>query len=189
VAPNGAAHHERHFIVVARFVPKKNLMCAIEAYRLYAEGVFRPRRLVICGSGVLEPDIKAAVASAGLSDKVDFLGFVQSDGVSKALGSALALLLPSIEEQFGNVVIEAQALGVPVIISDNCGARDEMVRTAVNGFVVEPDNPAGYAFFMKMLADDEALWRKMSERAPEFARLGDVRRFADAAINLMMRCP
>ena len=44
-------------------------------------------------------------------------------------GSSLALLLPSIEEQFGNVVPEAQGTGLPVILSDNCGSRDVLVRS------------------------------------------------------------
>ena len=64
------------------------------------------------------------------------------------LRKSLALILPSTEEQFGFVVLEALALGIPVIVSENVGARDLHVRTGVNGFIFEPDNEKGLAFFM-----------------------------------------
>ncbi len=100
------------------------------------------------------------------------------------LGKTLALLLVSAQEQFGNVVIEAQALGAPVIVSDNCGARDMLVRNGVNGFVVEPDNPAGLAYFMGLLDRDEALWRRMALASEPFAALGDAAHFARAVAAL-----
>lgn len=183
-APGGLDHAERHFVCVARFVPKKNLHALIEAYALYAGGVETPRRLHLCGSGALEEALREQVAALGLEGRVIFEGFLQSDAVARLLGRSLALLLPSLEEQFGNVVIEAQALGLPVILSDNCGARDKLVRSAVNGFVVEPDNPEGMAWFMRALDADPALWRRLSEGAAASAALGDAPRFAEAVRRL-----
>jgi glycosyltransferase involved in cell wall biosynthesis len=89
----------------------------------------------------------------------------------------LALILPSVEEQFGNVVIEAQATGLPVLISDVCGAWDQMVQSGVNGFVFEPDNSIGLAYFMSLLSEDEELWNRMCSAAQEKARAGDVGQF------------
>ena len=103
-----------------------------------------------------------------------------TDGVARILATTLALILPSVEEQFGNVVIEAQAMGLPVILSDVCGARDHLIRTGVNGFVIEPDNPLGLSFFMTMLSEDEELWRRMATAAAEGADKGDVRQFSVA---------
>jgi L-malate glycosyltransferase len=183
-APAGIPFAERHFTIVARFVPKKNLSMALDAYRLYREACTDPRPLHLCGSGALEADLRAKVDALGLGDSVVFRGFLQTDGIAKVLATTLALVLPSIEEQFGNVVIEAQAMGLPVIVSDVCGARDNLVRSGVNGFVVEPDNPAGLAFFMDILGRDEALWRRQSLKAAEFAVLGDVAQFARAAAAL-----
>ncbi len=179
-APGGSDHAERHFICVARFVPKKNLPTLLDAYARYAAGVPAPRRLHLCGSGRMEDQLRAKVAELGLAELVVFEGFLQTDGVARLLGRSLALLLPSVEEQFGNVVIEAQALGVPVILADNCGARDKLVRAAVNGFVVEADNPEGMAWFMRVLDQDRELWRGMAERAAASAALGDTSRFAEA---------
>jgi glycosyltransferase involved in cell wall biosynthesis len=184
-APNGLQHKDRHFTIVARFVPKKNLSMALDAYSLYCASVASPRPLHLCGSGPLEPDLRKKVNDLALGDSVVFHGFVQTEGVCRILASTLALLLPSLEEQFGNVVIEAQAMGVPVILSNNCGACDLLVRSGVNGFVIEPDNPQGMAFFMALLCEDERLWHKMCLSNKFFVEQGDVGRFVEAVANLL----
>ncbi len=187
-APGGAPFAERGFVTIARLVPKKNLAMLVEAFALYRAGG-GDRSLTICGSGPLEAELIAKAQAADIADAIVFTGFVQTDAVSGYLGGAIALLLPSIEEQFGNVVIEAQALGLPVILSDNCGARDRLVRSGVNGFVIEPDNPAGLAFFMTLLAGDAALWTRMATAAGTAAAGGDVDRFAEGVEALLCEQP
>jgi glycosyltransferase involved in cell wall biosynthesis len=184
-APAGAPFADRHFTIVARLVPKKNLSIALEAYSKYCEQVEQPRGLHICGAGPLEAELRRLAEARGLKQLITFHGFVQSDQVSRILATSLALLLPSTEEQFGLVVIEALAMGVPVILSDQCGARDALVRSGLNGFVVEPDNPAGFAFFLKLLHTEEKLWCDMCTRATEFAQAGDVAQFARAVTSLV----
>ena len=184
-APAGTPHAERHFTVVARFVPKKNLGMALTAYADYARSGGSPVRLHLCGSGPLEAELRAEVDALQIAHLVTFHGFLQTEAVCRLLATTLALLLPSIEEQFGNVVIEAQAMGVPVILSDNCGARDQLIRTGVNGFVVEPDNPAGMALFMRMLATDRSLWTTMATAAERYVVHGDTADFAKAVARLV----
>lgn len=188
-APGGIPFAARHFSIVARFIPEKNLANAIEAYRLYCAETDNPRDLHLCGSGALERDLRAIVEAAGLADKVHFRGFLQADEICAALGSTLALLFPSKKDTFGAVVIEALAMGVPVIVSENCGARDSLVRTGVNGFIVEPDNIEGLAIFMRMLATDEALWRRMSAAADKFVWNCDVSEFAASVERLIGELP
>ncbi|MCI0468178.1 MAG: glycosyltransferase [Beijerinckiaceae bacterium] len=183
-APGGTPFESRHFTVVARMVPKKNISMVIEAFALYRAQSAMPRQLQLCGSGPLEAQLRSEAAARGLEESVIFRGVLQMEDVCKTLGTTLALLLPSTEEQFGNVVIEAQALGLPVILSDNCGARDMLVRGGVNGFVIEPDNPAGLAFFMGLLDRDESLWRRMSLATRHFAELGDASLFAKSVLSL-----
>jgi glycosyltransferase involved in cell wall biosynthesis len=184
-APGGVAFSDRHFTIVARFVPKKNLAVALEAYSLYFAKSSRPRPLHLCGSGPLEPALRTQAESMVGGHNVIFRGFLQTEGVAVELGATLALLLPSIEEQFGNVVIEAQAMGLPVIISDVCGARDNLVKSGKNGFVVEPDNPEGLAFFMRMIEEDETLWTRFCMEATRSAEFGDVRQFAAACSSIV----
>lgn len=183
-APAGYPFRERHFLSIARLVHKKNHATMLDAFALYARDAASPRRLVLCGSGPLEADIRARVADLGIGSLVDVLGNVPPAQVPTYIGRALALLLPSIEEQFGIVVVEAQAMGLPVILSDNCGSRDRQVQGGVNGFVVEPDNPAGLAAYMRWLDEDEELWTRMSLAATAAAERGDVRHFAASVRDL-----
>ncbi|ACK51720.1 glycosyl transferase group 1 [Methylocella silvestris BL2] len=183
-APDGPPFAARHFTIVSRMVPKKNLSMALNAYALYRAGAAHPRQLHICGSGPLDAELRDEAARLGLSDSVIFRGFLQIDEVCPILGKTLALILPSTQEQFGNVVIEAQAMGLPVIVSENCGARDLLVRSGVNGFVIEPDNPEGLAYFMGLIDSDEALWRRMAIATAPFSTLGDASRFAQAIVDL-----
>ena len=183
-APDGATFSSRHFTVIARFVPKKNLFSILEAFSLYVQQASGPRALHLCGSGPLEPQLREKAKELMIDSHVVFRGLVESAEVSCTLGHSLALILASTEEQFGLVIIEAQALGVPVIISSNCGARDELVRTGINGFLVEPDNPRGIAYFMRLFDENEPLWTRMASAAKKFVPLGDVPRFARACQEL-----
>lgn len=188
-APNGPAFQDRHFTAIARLVPKKNLSMLLSAYRLYRQTVDAPRPLHLCGSGPDEAALRQQADDLGLSEHIVFRGWLQDDVISQTLGQTLALLLPSVEEQFGNVVIEAQAMGLPVILSDNCGARDLLVRSGVNGFVIEPDNPHGMAYFMRLLSEDEALWRQMCDAATASAPQGDVQRFVEGVDAFLAENP
>ncbi len=178
-APEGPAYSDRHFTAIARFVPKKNLSMLLSAYALYRQSVDMPRLLHLCGSGPGEDALRQQAADLGIYEHIVFRGWLQDKAIFQTLGQTLALLLPSVEEQFGNVVIEAQAMGLPVIVSDNCGARDLLVRSGVNGFVIEPDNARGMAYFMRVLSEDEVLWHGMSEEATASAPQGDVQRFVE----------
>ncbi len=174
-APDGAPHADRHFTAIARLVPQKNLAAAIDAYALYRRTCgAKPRELHLCGAGPLEAELKAR--ADGIPGIV-FRGFLQEAEIAKTLAASLALLLPSIEEPFGLVVNEAIALGVPVILSHNCGASDLIVKSAVNGYVVEPDNIEGMAHFMALLDRDAEEWRRLARNARQFRAEADVASF------------
>jgi L-malate glycosyltransferase len=183
-APDGTSFEDRHFTVVARFVPKKNLAAVLTAYACYARSVIRPRALHLCGSGELEGSLREQVQELGVQELVIFRGFIQSPAVARTLANTLALLLVSAEEQFGLVVVEAQAMGVPVIFSPACGASDDLLRSGINGLMVEPDNPLGIAFCMQLMASDEVLWRRLCRGALESTPLGDAARFVSAVVKL-----
>jgi L-malate glycosyltransferase len=100
--------------------------------------------------------------------------------VSALLAGALALVMVSTVEQWGLVVNEAAAFGVPAIVSQAVGARDALVRNLVNGYVVEPQSVAGIARAMALVAGDEAHWRELVAETHARAWLGDTERLADA---------
>lgn len=185
-APDGISFSERDFVIVSRLVEKKNISLAIEAYRLFRQAEQGTmRKLHICGSGPLFHELMSQALETGFGNEICFHGFLQTNDVAKLLGKALALILPSKEEQFGNVIPEAQALGVPCIVSLNCGARDRLIRQFVNGFLVEPDNPHGLSHTMQLLSANMGLWKNMCYAARSTSTRNDVSQFAKGVKRLL----
>ena len=181
LAPGGAPFDGRPFVFVGRFVGKKNLATLVRAFAQYRELCgSAARRLILIGSGEEEPRLRALCGELGVTELVDFPGFLSADAVSRALASALALVLPSREEQWGLVVNEALAFGLPVIVSNEVGSRDLLVRNLLNGFVVESNCPASLARAMQIISSDCETWTEMVGHSNERAWMGDSERLADA---------
>ena len=185
-APDGASYAAREFIFVGRFVDKKNLVELVEGYALYAATAgAAPRRLVLIGAGPEEAAIRARAEALGVTALIDFPGFLGAEAVAQRLSQGLALVLPSAEEQWGLVVNEALAFGLPAIVSPMVGSGDLLIRNLSNGYVIELGAPEGLAAAMTALATDEARWRQMVGASHARAWLGDTERLADAAEALI----
>jgi L-malate glycosyltransferase len=181
IAPLGMPYAKRHFIYVGRFIAKKNLSRLIEGYGLYAARAGpAARRLRLVGSGPLEQDLRNQIFRLGLGDMVEILGFQSSREVSRLLAESLSLILISKVEQWGLVVNEALAVGLPVIVSNQVGSREVLVRNLGNGFVIAHHDTAALCAAMLALTDDEPAWRAMVAGSHERAWLGDADRFAEA---------
>lgn len=185
-APGGDTYSSRNFIFVGRFVDKKNLLGLVEGYALYAkEAGAAARRMVLIGAGPEEPRIRTRAYDLGVSELIDFPGFLGAEAVAQRLSESLALVLPSGEEQWGLVVNEALAFGLPAIVSSAVGSGDLLVRNLMNGYVIELGSPEGLAAAMTGLASDELRWRSMVEASHARAWLGDTERLADAVEALI----
>lgn len=177
---------ERPFVFVGRFVEKKNLYRLIDGYRAYKDLAGQAaRRLVLVGSGELEPDLRQKIAGLGVTGDIDLPGFLGAGEVAQVLAGALALVLVSCEEQWGLVVNEALAVGLPVIASGQVGSCDALVRNLVNGFVVESGSAEAIGRAMYEMAADAGQWQDMAKASRARAWLGDAERLADA-IELLL---
>lgn len=185
-APEGEAFALRDFVFVGRFVDKKNLIELVEGYALYvAAAGSAARRLVLIGSGPEEAAICARADELGVAGMIEFPGFLGAEAVAQRLAKGLALVLPSVEEQWGLVVNEALAFGLPVIVSPAVGSGDLLVRNLINGYVIELNAPQGLAAAMLAMGRDEAAWRQMVAASHARAWLGDTERLADAVEALI----
>lgn len=174
---------QRAFVAVARYVPKKNLAFLIAVYAKFREmDPLSPRRLVLCGGGPLESELRSKAAELGVEEWVDFTGFVGQSSVASYLASALCLLLPSTEEQWGLVVNEALAFSLPVILSSNVGAIDSLAENGGNGFICRPNDKAEWVQALVCMASDEDMWMRMADRSKVLAPLGDVEAFVRGAL-------
>lgn len=178
-------HAERDFLIVARLVEKKNVVFALRAYAAWSAKAAHPRKLRIIGYGPLEPALRELAAQLGIADRVIFMGVADSALVCRTMREALCLILPSTEEQFGFVVVEALALGLPVLVSGNAGAVDVLVDNGVNGWIVDPYRPDALISAMGLLDRDLAVWDAASRAAQASAERGDVRHFVNGLAALL----
>jgi glycosyltransferase involved in cell wall biosynthesis len=100
---------------VGRFDPQKNHRFLVEAFAAAARRDAK-LHLLLVGGGALQEVTRAQVAHEGLSDRVTFAG-IQSD-IPRILTAMDAFVFPSTYEGLGLVIIEAEAAGLPVVVSD-----------------------------------------------------------------------
>lgn len=145
----------RYFLTSSRMIGKKNLFAVLDAYRSYrSSAAMDAWDLVILGDGRLMPSIREAVARDGLTPHVHLPGFRQYADLPTYYGLAGAFVLASTTEQWGLVVNEAMAAGLPVLVSSRCGCSSELVRQGVNGFTFDPATPSELAHRMQEVAAD-----------------------------------
>ncbi|CAA7615427.1 Glycosyl transferase [Candidatus Terasakiella magnetica] len=183
----GLAFGDRPIVVVSRLIGKKNLPGLLDAYALYRRRCGgAARRLEVLGSGPLEAMLRARIARDGI-EGVSFHGFVTQRDLARHLSCALCLVLFSTVEQWGLAVNEAVALKIPVVVSDAVGARDFLVRTEINGAVVEPDNIDGLAAILLRLSCNPELWQAWRDGSQTFTASADTGGFA-ASVAAIIDC-
>lgn len=132
--------HKPYFICLTRFLARKNILNLIEAYRLYRNQI-KPDHawdLVVCGNGQQLKEIKATIKQNKLSACVHLPGFVPYQSLGDWYGLAEALIHPALQEQWGLVINEACAAGLPILCSTTVGARYELVKLDDNGLLFNP---------------------------------------------------
>lgn len=97
--------------------------------------------LTVIGGGDLLESLRQRAQELGVGQRVRFEGVVPIDEIPSRLAGSDLLVLPSRWDGWGLVVNEALAAGVPVIVSDRCGASD-LIREGVNGYVFRSEDAA-----------------------------------------------
>ncbi len=116
-------------LFLGRLVPRKGPMKLLQAAALLAARTdIKPFRVVICGSGPLQPKLEAFITKHNLSDTVELAGFVSEADKPRYYASADIAAFPSRGgESFGIVLLEAMAGGHAVVLAgDNPGYRSVM---------------------------------------------------------------
>ena len=144
--PNNICHFPRplkrpYFLAINRFVSKKNLPLLISAYAQYFQiRGYLAWDLVLSGDGELRPQIEQQIKELGLQKFIHLPGFLQQEELLPYFAHASCFIHASTQEQWGLVVNEAMAAGLPVIVSNRCGCFEDLVIEGVNGFGFDPTN-------------------------------------------------
>lgn len=143
-----------YFFYIGRHQPYKNLHRTIEAFAALPPTLDCQLRIAGPHDRRYTPLLQARAAELGVSDRVQFMGYINDEQLSICLNQALALVFPSLWEGFGIPVLEAMACGTPVITS-NVSSLPEVSGDAA--LAVNPYDIAALTAAMKtVLTDSEA---------------------------------
>lgn len=138
---------------------------------------------LILGDGPeLEP-LRESVRSLGLEEVVECPGFVPRERLEEEMRSSMCLLLPSVREGYGAVVIEAASVGTPTIVTaapDNSAV--ELITPGENGMVVPSHDPDELAAAMLEIAAHRDAWRR---RTSEWFRSNADRISVEASLGIV----
>ena len=113
---------------------------------------------IFTGDGYLRQDLENRAFKMGIKENIIFLGW--RDDAAKIISAYDVFVLPSLNEGMGRVLVEAMALGKPIVAS-NIGGIPDLVIHGKNGFLVPPKNPKELAKYIQILLEDENKREKM----------------------------
>jgi glycogen(starch) synthase len=153
-------------LFVGRLAPQKGVGTLVAAAGLLEDP---SAQVLLVGDGperkALEPESKRI----GIADRVHFVGFLAHERLPAVLVHADLLVLPSIYEELGTVLLEAMQPGLPIVASKTGGIPD-VIEDGVNGLLVPPCNPGALARAIDRLLADRDLARRLSEEARQRAK-------------------
>ncbi len=173
---------EVQIIAVGRLSPEKGFSGLLEAFARLPAG--NRARLILVGDGPLRAELDAQVATLGIGERVTFLGRLPEAETLSAIADSDLLVLSSFMEGLPIVLMEALALGKPVIASQVAGIP-ELVRDGETGLLFAPSDWDGLARALERLVGDRALRQAMGARGPAvMAREFDIAQSATALRDL-----
>ena len=153
----GACNGEVRLLYVGRISREKDLDLLAAAYRrLRHEDL--PVQLFIVGHGPYSEAFAKSLPEA------IFTGYLTGDELATAYASADIFVFPSTTDTFGNVILEAQACGVPVVVSDSGGPK-ELVEDKTNGLITKSHDVEDFACAIRALVTNPALRERMGKSA------------------------
>lgn len=159
-------------LYVGRVSVEKNLPMLTRVWRraaaeLAARGL--AAELVVVGDGPYREAMERELAESGVSATVRFLGFKYGEELRSVYASCHIFVFPSITDTLGQVVMESQAAGMPVIVSDTGGPK-EVVRDGDTGLVLRASNERAWSAAIVGLVEDGERRERMGHEAEAFIR-------------------
>lgn len=165
--------HDTHILLyVGRIEPVKGLFSLIKAIELMKHKnplLYEQLKLIVIGGGRKDCDfarnreilfIQNEIINSRIQDKVLFLGSKVQSELCRYYSAADAVVVPSLYESFGLVVVEALACGTPVLVS-RVGKMTNLVQEGKSGFSFEPNDPMSLAeVIVQFYLNKADLWEK-----------------------------
>ncbi|HEX7786538.1 MAG TPA: glycosyltransferase family 4 protein [Methylomirabilota bacterium] len=148
-------------LCVARMYPRKRVPDLLRAVALLRARI-PDVQVRIVGRGPEWAAVSRLHAEMGLGEAVALLGDLSRERLAEEYANASLFCLPSVQEGFGIVFLEAMAAELPVVAC-RIAAVPEVVRDGVTGLLVPPRDPGALAEALERLIDDRALARRLGQ--------------------------
>lgn len=172
-----AGKREKRIVTAGRLEEVKNHKMLIEAFRLFSED-FPEYTLDIYGKGSMEEELRQLAGQKGMADKVIFHGFCSN--VKEEIRKSSMFVLSSNYEGISNSMVEAMAMGIPVIATDcPVGGCRSYIADGVNGLLVPVGDVGKLAAAMRKLAENSELSENISINAEKVRKKYSMQEIAD----------
>ena len=163
-----AMDNEKIILFMGRLVYEKGIQHLISAMPKILNG-YHDAKLVICGKGGMQEELKQQANAMGIGDKVYFAGYMNGKDVQKMYKAADIAVFPSTYEPFGIVALEAMLSENPIVVSD-IGGLNEIVQHRENGMKAYCGNPNSIADSILELLYDHKLCSEITKKAKNKVR-------------------
>lgn len=154
----------RNLLFVGRFVEYKRPQILARVFNeLYREGSAYGWTLTLIGNGPLKYDLLEQQSRS--NGRIDVIDFQQPEKLRDYFLKSSLFCLPSAGEHWGVVVHEAVSMGLPLLLSDTCGARFDLLENGQNGFVFRDSDESDFKEKLALLLafDDDKLYEMGKE--------------------------
>src|SRR5829696_5386834 len=148
-------------LFVGRLTPQKGVHTLVAAAGLLEDPSVR---VLLVGDGPERKALEREAERIDAGDRVRFLGFFAHERLPAAMAHTDVLVLPSVYEELGTVLLEAMWAGLPIVASRTGGIPD-VIEDGVNGLLVPPGDPVALARAIDRLFADRALAHRLSAEA------------------------
>jgi glycosyltransferase involved in cell wall biosynthesis len=167
-------------LMVGEFIKRKNHRLALDAF---ANAFQDDWLLLFCGKGVLQDELQRHANELGIGSQVRFLGY--RGDINRVMAASDVYIFPSHQEGLPVSVMEAMAMGLPVICSRIRG-NIELIDDSRGGFLVEADDVQGFSRALSQLANSCQLRQSMGSYNQEKAADYDVSK-VEASMEALYR--
>ena len=154
------------FLFVGHIVPRKGLNFLLEACAILRAQGYSDYTVLVVGDGSQQEELTAFCESHDLVNCIKWEGRVEYDLIGSYFQMADVFVLPTLEDTWGVVVLEAMLFGKPILCSNGAGTS-ELIEHGENGYVFEPQDSETLAKLMRQLIDDPQLMVAMGEKSKQ----------------------
>lgn len=158
------SYEARQMIYVGSLIQRKGLDLLMAALAETADDI----RLVIVGEGQEKPLLEEQIEKSGLRGRVEFKGYVEGEALRRLYQESDVFVIPTREDCFGLVILEAMCASLPVISSKYADGARDLVKNGENGYIVDPNNTKQFAKAIDRIFAEGKL-AKMGSRSYEKA--------------------